>query len=72
MLNDWTVSLGLDRAKEIMGGLIEPNKGEKKNGWTTEKLTIYMAERKVAFVDKIFPKKQKPNRTRSRMRWLRR
>ena len=69
---DWHVSLGLDRAKEIMGGLVEPNEGEAKNGWTPETLTVYMAERKQAEAQSLFPKRKKPSRTKSRMKWLRR
>lgn len=69
---DWNISLGLDRAKQIMGGLQKPNEDEIKNGWTAEKLTIYLAERKMTEMDRILPKKTLQKRTKSKMKWLRR
>ena len=69
---DWVVTMPIDRATEIMGGLIEPSKDEMKNGWTAESLTIYMAERQLTAADRLFKKPAKPKRTKSRMKWLRR
>jgi hypothetical protein len=69
---DWVISLSFERAKQVMGGVQEPNKDEAKNGWTEESLTIYLAERKMTEIDKIYPKKQQPKRTQSRMKWLQR
>ena len=67
---DWPTALGIDEAKEKMGGLIEPNEDEKRNGWTAKTLTIYLAERKGVELDVLFPKPKKPKRTASRMKWL--
>ena len=69
---DWTVTLSVERAKEIMGGVMKPTPEEKQNGWTEDSLTIYLAERKQSEITKLYPKKKKPTRTKSRMRWLRR
>ncbi len=42
---EWARAL---RAARSSTPLVEPTEAEKKNGWTAEKLTDYIAERKAA------------------------
>lgn len=58
-------------AVEYLGAAVEPSDGEKRNGWDTVGLTIYVAECKMREADMILNKKPpRPDATQTRMRWL--
>ncbi len=58
---------------DFMAELVEPTEDERRNGWTTETLTIYLAERERAQSEAFFnPPKRRPRRANSRyspFRW---
>ena len=65
------MSTRFDDARETLGGPIEPNADELKNGWTVETLTIHVAERYAAVSNAILEKPNpRPTGAVSNMRWL--
>ncbi len=60
------------RQPETMGQLVEPTEDERRNGWTAETLTAYLAERNSAQERYIDPhdesRRRRPNAANSRYR----
>jgi len=63
--------LNFEEAVRVLGGPMQPNDGEARNGWDETALTIYHAERNLAASDRLFnPPKKKPTTTTNAMRWV--
>ena len=59
-----------EEAVELLGGPLDPTDEEAKNGWTTESLSCYHAEREIAKADLILnPKPVRATRTMNALRW---
>ena len=66
-------NLRFDEACQLLGGPVEPEPDEKKNGWNTESLTIFVAEQNLAVSSRILdPVPERQTGTITKMRWLRR
>ena len=62
--------MNLEEAISQLGGPIEPNLEETRNGWTVETLTLYHAERAKSSFDAIMnPPPKRPTRTNNSMKW---
>ena len=60
-------------AVEYLGAPVEPSKDEKRNGWSTETLTVYLAERKMGEASRVLDRPiERPTQTICHRRWLRR